>query len=127
MFLRFFAFPLHHLLLPPQMMLALYLMVTIFLFGSISTEPEPKTLLIETKDGVTKDYKDYYQDYKIGKPNDYKDYTDYKGSDYKNDYNDYRKRLGPRKPRGRSIRGNRDYYNDYNDYKKGNKWKKGRH
>merc|ERR1712126_710010 len=89
-----------------QMMLALYLMVTIFLFGSISTEPEPKTLLIETKDGVTKDYKDYYQDYKIGKSLDYKDYTDYKA---------VQARRMPR--RGRSSRVNRDYYNDYNDYK----------
>jgi len=105
-------------------MLALYLMVTIFLFGSISTEPEPKTLLIETKDGVTKDYKDYYQDYKIGKSLDYKDYTDYKGSDYNNDYRAVQAR---RMPRRRSSRVNRDYYNDYNDYKKGNKVKKGRH
>jgi len=108
------------------MMLALYLMVTIFLFGSISTEPEPKTLLIETKDGVNKDYKDYYQDYKIPKSGDYKDYTDYKGSDYNKDYNDYRKWFGPRK--GGRRRGSRDYYNDYNDYKnRKNKGKKGRH
>merc|ERR1712215_131434 len=74
-----------------QMMLALYLMVTILLFGSISTEPDPKTYLIETKDGIPgvrpyMDYNDYRHGYNAN--NDYEMGLDY--SDDYNDNNDYR-------------------------------------
>merc|ERR1712243_272272 len=67
-------------------MLALYLMVTILLFGSISAKPKPATYLIETKDGNNdKSYsgKDYTgKDYNFDR--DYnKDYNgNKKGEDY---------------------------------------------
>merc|ERR1712126_316380 len=74
------------LYLTAQMMLALYLMVTILLFGSISAKPKPATYLIETKDGnkdKTYSGKDYTgKDYKFDR--DYnKDYNgNKKGEDY---------------------------------------------